>query len=82
MSAPHSNGRIRYGVAMVLSTTSGTPASCATPATASMSRMSICGLLIVSAKNALVLGRTAARHWSRSSGLSTKLTAMPIFGKV
>ena len=30
MSAPHSNGRIRYGVATVLSTISGTPASCAT----------------------------------------------------
>ena len=29
MSAPCSNGRIRYGVAIVLSTISGTPASCA-----------------------------------------------------
>ncbi len=27
MSAPCSNGRMRYGVAMVLSTTRGTPAS-------------------------------------------------------
>ena len=40
MSAPHSNGRIRYGVATVLSTISGTPTSCATPATPSMSRTS------------------------------------------
>ena len=41
MSAPHSNGRIRYGVATVLSTISGTPAAWATPATPSMSRMSL-----------------------------------------
>ena len=43
-SAPYSNGRIRYGVAIVLSTMSGTPTSCATPATASMSRTLPAGL--------------------------------------
>ncbi len=50
------------------------PSSCATAATPGMSRMSFCGLEIVSPKNALVFGRTAARHESRSSGSSTKLT--------
>ena len=44
--------------------------------------MSFCGLEMVSAKNALVFGRTAARHDSRSSGSSTKLTSMPILGSV
>ena len=34
--------------------------------------MSICGLEMVSPKKALVFGRTAARHESRSSGSSTK----------
>ena len=81
-SAPHSSGRIRYGVATVLSTISGTPTSCARFATFSMSRMSCFGLEIVSAKNALVFGRTADRHDSRSSGSSTKETWMPSFGNV
>ena len=49
-------------MAIVLSTISGTPASWATSATPSMSRTSIFGLEIVSAKNSLVLGRTAARQ--------------------
>ena len=53
MSAPHSIGRIRYGVATVLSTISGTPASWATAATPSMSRMSFFGLAMVSPKKAL-----------------------------
>ena len=44
--------------------------------------MSFCGLEIVSPKNALVFGRTAARHESRSSGFSTKLTSMPSLGSV
>ena len=57
MSAPHSNGRTRYGVGIVLSTISGTPASWATAATPSMSRMSLLGLPIVSPKNAFVFGR-------------------------
>ena len=82
MSAPHSSGRIRYGVATVLSTISGTPTSWAAVATFSMSRMSCLGLEIVSAKKALVLGRTAARHDSMSSGSSTKETSMPSFGNV
>ena len=47
-----------------------------------MSRMSFCGLEMVSPKNALVFGRTAARQESRSSGFSTKLTSMPILGSV
>ena len=82
MSAPNSIGRIRYGVATVLSTTSGTPASWATPATPSMSRMSFFGFEIVSAKNAFVFGLTAARQLSRSSGSSTNETSMPSFLKV
>jgi hypothetical protein len=47
-SAPHSSGRRRYGVATVLSTTSGMPLSWATPAMPSMSRMSFFGLPMVS----------------------------------
>ena len=82
MSAPHSSGRIRYGVATVLSTMSGTPASCATAATPSMSRTSCLGLEMVSAKKSLVLGRTAARQDSRSSGSSTNVVSMPSFGSV
>ena len=77
MSAPCSNGRIRYGVAMVLSTTSGTPAACAMVATAVMSRTLIFGLPIVSAKNSFVFGRTARRHSSGSSWSSTKVVSMP-----
>jgi hypothetical protein len=37
---------------------------------------------MVSAKNALVVGRTAARHDCGSSGLSTKDTEMPSLGSV
>ena len=68
MSAPHSNGRHRYGVANVLSTISGRSCSCATDDTASMSSTLPPGLPIVSAKNALVFGRTAWRQASGSSG--------------
>jgi hypothetical protein len=82
MSAPHSSGRIRYGVGTVLSTMSGTPLSCATPETPSRSSTSFFGLASVSPKNAFVFGRTAARHWSRSSGSSTNETSMPILGSV
>jgi len=46
--APCSIGRQRYGVAKVLSISSGTPASPATPATAAMSRTSSRGLPMVS----------------------------------
>ena len=73
---------MRYGVAIVLSTMSGTPLSCATRATPSMSSTSDLGLEIVSAKNSLVLGRTAAFQDSRSLGSSTKLTWRPNFGSV
>ncbi len=44
MSAPCSSGRHRYGVATVLSATSGTPTSWATPATPAMSKMSFFGI--------------------------------------
>jgi len=43
-SAPHSIGRIRYGVGTVLSTMSGTPTSCATLLTPSMSSTLLRGL--------------------------------------
>ena len=59
MSAPHSIGRHRYGVANVLSTISGSSCSWAIPATVSMSSTLPAGLPIVSAKNALVFARTA-----------------------
>ena len=59
MSAPHSIGRHRYGVANVLSTISGSSCSCATDATASMSSTLPAGLPIVSPKNALVFGADA-----------------------
>ena len=61
---------------------SGTPASWATAATASMSRISTLGFEIVSPKKSLVLGRTAARHDSGSVVSSTKVTSMPNFGSV
>ena len=56
MSAPYSNGRMRYGVAIVLSTISGTPLPCATPATVSMSRMLTFGLPMVSREEHLGVG--------------------------
>ena len=56
MSAPHSIGRIRYGVASVLSTISGTPFSWAMLLTPSMSSTSWRGLETTSPKNALVFG--------------------------
>ncbi len=40
------------------------------------------GLPIVSAKNSLVFGRTAAFHSSASSWFSTKVTSMPSFASV
>ncbi len=49
MSAPWSIGLMRYGVAIVLSTISGMPASWAMAATASMSSVSSLGLPTVSA---------------------------------
>ena len=82
MSAPCSNGLIRYGVAIVLSTIRGRSWACATSATARMSRMLIFGLPIVSAKNSLVFGRTAAAHASGSSWSVTKVVWMPSFASV
>jgi hypothetical protein len=82
MSAPCSNGRMRYGVAIVLSTMRGTPLSWATDDTDSMSRMLIFGFPIVSAKNNLVLGRTAAAHSAGSSWFSTKVVSMPSLASV
>ena len=49
MCAPCSNGRHRYGVANVLSITSGTPASSAMAAQAAISSTSMRGFPIVSA---------------------------------
>ena len=67
---------------MVLSTMSGTPASWAIAATPSMSRISDLGLAIVSPKNSLVFGRTAARHESSDVGSSTNVDRIPNFGSV
>ena len=68
MSAPWSIGRIKYGVASVLSTISGTPALRATSAIASMSVMLPAGLAIDSMKIALVRGVTARSKLPISSG--------------
>ena len=73
MSAPHSTGRHRYGVANVLSTISGSSCSCAMSATVSMSSTFPAGFPIVSPKNALVFARTAFRHASGSSGWSQEM---------
>ena len=68
MSAPHSIGRHRYGVANVLSTISGSSRECAMAATVSMSSTFPAGLPIVSPKNAFVFARTAFPHAAGSSG--------------
>ena len=60
MSAPHSIGRQRYGVAVVLSTTRGTPASWATAARPSRSAIAPDGLATVSVWINRVRGVTAA----------------------
>ena len=73
---------MRYGVGTVLSMISGMPLSWATLETPSMSKTSFFGLASVSPKNALVFGRIAARHCSRSSGSSTNDTSMPSLGNV
>ena len=54
MSAPCSRGWTRYGEGSVLSTMSGTPASWATRANASMSSVLSAGFPTVSMKTALV----------------------------
>lgn len=78
MSAPHSIGRHRYGVANVLSTISGRSWPWAMDASVWMSRTLPPGLPIVSPKNALVFGRTAAFQASGSSG-SAQLSSTFIF---
>ena len=52
MCAPHSSGRMRYGVGTVLSTISGMPSSWPTLDMPSMSSTSFFGLASVSPKNA------------------------------
>ena len=66
----------------MLSTMSGTSWSWAIPETVSMSRTSLRGFGIVSAKKAFVFGRTACRHASGSSGSETKVVSMPSLGSV
>lgn len=75
-------GRSRYGVGTVLSTISGTPAPCAASATARASRTLPRGLPSVSAKNAFVVGRTAASQAATESGSSTNDTSTPSRGSV
>src|SRR5581483_229536 len=65
MSAPHSIGRQRYGVAKVESITSGAPCSCAIFATASMSSTLPPGLPIVSPYRTFVFGRSEHREEAR-----------------
>ena len=57
---------MKTGVAKTLSTTRRAPTACASSATAPMSITSSVGFEIDSRKAALVSGRKAARHWSRS----------------
>lgn len=66
----------------MLSTINGTPARWATAAMPGMSKTTLEGLAMVSPKNALVFGRTAAAHCSRSSGSSTKDTSIPSLGRL
>jgi hypothetical protein len=63
-------------VVSVLSTSSGTLASCAICATVGMSSTSSPGLPTVSPKNSRVFGRTAAFQPSMSPGL-TNVVSMP-----
>ena len=77
MSAPCSMGRRRYGVAKVLSMTTGTPCACAALATASMSTRSAFGLPTVSMKTHFVFGRMASVNPCAPAFGSTKVTSMP-----
>ncbi len=81
MSAPYSIGRSSTGVGSVLSTISGTPASCATFAIASTSSTSTFGLPSDSANTAFVFGRIAAAT-ACGSEASTSDTAIPNRGSV
>ena len=74
-SAPNSSGRQRYGVAKVLSTTSGAPTSCATAAAREMSSTLPPGFAIVSANSAFVSAVTVRRQPSGSS-MSTQSTVI------
>ena len=77
MSAPHSKGRQRYGVAMVLSTISGTPWRRAIAATASRSMTMPPGLARLSTKIALHFGVIARSKFSGSPP-STKWQVQPM----
>src|SRR5262249_31916939 len=66
-SAPTSSGRQRYGVAKVLSTTSGAPTSCATAAGGSVSGTWRAGWGVAAAKRALVAAVTERRQPPGSS---------------
>ena len=68
MSAPCSRGLKRYGVAKVLSTTSGTPCLWHISARASMSMRLALGLPMVSTNTALVLSLIAASNLPMGSG--------------
>ncbi len=81
ISTPTSFARCRYGVATVLSTTSGTPARCAMSDTVRTSSTCAIGFVIDSANSARVVGRIAAAHACGSSW-STKVTSMPQSAKV
>ena len=76
MSAPYSIGRTRYGVANVLSTTSGILCLCAIFATASISMMFEFGLPKVSIKIAFVFSCMAFSKAPSSSG-STNVVVIP-----
>ena len=75
-SAPCSNGRHRYGVATVESTTSGTPTACAACESAARSATTPAGLATVSVKKAFVSGLAALAKASGSSG-ATKVVSIP-----
>ena len=68
MSAPHSIGRHRYGVAKVLSIISGAPCSCAIAGHRLDVEHIAAGIADRLAVERLGLGRSAARQASRSSG--------------
>ncbi len=76
-SAPNVSGRSSAGVATVLSTISGRPASWAMAATAPMSMMLSSGFDGVSPYMNRVLPSILAAHSSRSSGSQTQRTSMP-----
>ena len=82
MSAPHSIGRQRYGVAKVLSIIRGTPLSCAIFANFSISKTVSAGFASVSPKTAFVLGLNAALISSSLASATTKMHSIPSFLRV